>query len=46
MWAEDGSVVNPEMMAAPVFGGTVRVKKGTQRSPDASRHSRSSATRP
>jgi hypothetical protein len=30
MWAEDGSIVNPEMMAAPVFGGTVRVKKGTQ----------------
>jgi hypothetical protein len=30
MWSEDGSIVNPEMMAAPVFGGNVRVKKGTQ----------------
>jgi hypothetical protein len=30
MWAEDGSIVNPEMMTSPVFGGTVRVKKGTQ----------------
>jgi hypothetical protein len=28
MWVEDGAVMNPEMMAAPVFGGTVRVKKG------------------
>ncbi|TGR82799.1 hypothetical protein EN866_34575 [Mesorhizobium sp. M2D.F.Ca.ET.223.01.1.1] len=26
---EDGAVVNPEMMAAPVFGGTIRLKKGT-----------------
>jgi hypothetical protein len=26
---EEGSVLNPEMMAAPVFGGHIRLKKGT-----------------
>ena len=29
MYAEEGSVTNPEMLKSPVFGGTIMLKKGT-----------------